>query len=149
MALEPRKDPYRGFNFRLEVGGLSVASFSEASGLVAEGDAVDYREGDEKVNWVRKLIGLRKFNQITLKRGYTKNKELWDWYGKVAKGVNDRRDGAIILMDDARKDVIRWEFVKAWPNKIEGPTLNATNNEVTMESVELCHEGLEIRLVGG
>lgn len=149
MALEPRKDPYRGFNFRLEVGGLSVASFSEASGLVAEGDAVDYREGDEKVNWVRKLIGLRKFNQITLKRGYTKNKELWDWYGKIAKGVNDRRDGAIILMDEARKDVIRWEFVKAWPNKIEGPSLNAANNEVSMESVELCHEGLEIRLVGG
>lgn len=149
MALEPRKDPYRGSNFRLEVGGLTVASFSEASGLVAEGDAVDYREGDEKVNWVRKLIGLRKFNQIVLKRGYTKNRELWEWYGRIATGVNDRRDGAIVLMDEGRKDVIRWEFVKAWPNKIEGPSLNATGNEVAMESVELVHEGLEIRLVGG
>ena len=80
--------------------------------------------------------------------GYTKNRELWDWYGKIANGTNDRRDGAIVLMDEARKDVLRWEFVKAWPNKVEGPTLNATNNEVSMESVELCHEGLEIKLVG-
>lgn len=149
MALQPRKDPYRGFNFRLEIAGLTVASFSEAAGLVAEGDAVDYREGDEKVNWVRKLIGLRKFNNITLKRGYTKNRELWNWYGKVANGVNDRRDGAIVLMDEARQDVLRWEFVKAWPNKIEGPSLNAAHNEVTMESVELCHEGLSIKLAGG
>jgi phage tail-like protein len=146
MALEPRKDPYRSFNFRLEVGGLTVASFSEVSGLVAEGDAVDYREGDEKVNWVRKLVGLRKFNQITLKRGYTRNRELWDWYGKISVGTNDRRDGAIILMDEGRNDVIRWEFVKAWPNKIEGPSFNAHNNEVSMESVELVHEGLEIKL---
>ncbi len=147
MALEPRKDPYRSFNFRLEVGALTVASFSEVSGLVAEGDSVDYREGDEKVNWVRKLIGLRKFNHITLKRGYTKNRELWDWYGKIAVGTNDRRDGAIVLMDEGRTDVIRWEFIKAWPNKIEGPSFNAHNNEVSMESVELVHEGLEIKLV--
>ncbi len=148
MALQPRKDPFRGFNFRLEVQSLHVASFSEAGGLVIEGDAVDYREGDEGRNWSRKLIGLRKMNMITLKRGYTKNRELWDWFGKIANGINDRRDGAIVLMDEGRKDVIRWEFVKAWPNKIEGPTLNAGHNEVAMESIELCHEGLEIKLVG-
>ncbi len=147
MALESRKDPYRSFNFRLEIGGLTVASFSEVSGLVSEGDSVDYREGDEKVNWVRKLVGLRKFNHITLKRGYTKNRELWDWYGKIAVGKTDRRDGAVVLMDEARKDVIRWEFVKAWVNKVEGPSFNAHNNEVSMESVELVHEGLEIKLV--
>jgi len=94
MALEPRKDPYRGFNFRLEVGDLTVASFAEVSGLVSDGDSVDYREGDERQNWVRKLVGLRKFNQITLKRGYTKNRELWDWYGSIAKGNADRRSGA-------------------------------------------------------
>jgi phage tail-like protein len=147
MALEPRKDPFRGSNFRLEVGGLTVASFAEVSGLVADGDSVDYREGDERQNWVRKLVGLRKFNAITLKRGFTKNRELWDWYGNIAKGRADRRDGAIILMDEARKDVLRWEFIKAWPNKVEGPSLNAKNNEVSMESVELVHEGLEMKLV--
>jgi|UniRef100_UPI0035CB95A7 phage tail-like protein len=148
MALEPRKDPYRGFNFRLEIGGLTVASFSEVSGLVAEGEAVPYREGDEGVNWPRQLIGQRKFNHIVLKRGYTRNKELWDWYGKIANGINDRRDGAIVLMDEGRKDVVRWEFVKAWPNKVEGATLHAANNEVAMESVELVHEGLQMKLAG-
>lgn len=148
MAVNARNDPYRGFNFRLEIGGLTVASFSEVTGLVAEGDAVAYREGDEKNNWVRQLTGLRKFSNITLKRGYTKNRQLWDWYGKIAAGTQDRREGAIVLMDEARKDVLRWEFTKAWPNKVEGPSFNAANNEVSMESCELVHEGLTIKIVG-
>lgn len=144
MATGARNDPYRGFNFRLEVDGLTIASFSEASGLIAEGDPVDYREGADMVNSVRKLAGLRKYQNIVLKRGYTQNKELWAWYRNIANGDADRRNGAIVLMDEAHKDVLRWNFRNAWPNKVEGPSFNATGNEVAMESVELVHEGLDI-----
>jgi phage tail-like protein len=144
MATGARNDPYRGFNFRLEVDGLTLASFSEASGLVAEGDPVDYREGADMVNSVRKLAGLRKYQNITLKRGYTQNKELWAWYRNIANGDDDRRNGAVVLMDEAHRDVLRWNFRNAWLNKVEGPSFNATGNEVAMESVELCHEGLDI-----
>lgn len=144
MATGARNDPYRGFNFRLEVDGLTIASFSEASGLIAEGDPVDYREGADMVNSVRKLAGLRKYQNIVLKRGYTQNKELWAWYRNIANGDPDRRNGAIVLMDEAHRDVLRWNFRNAWLNKVEGPSFNATGNEVAMESIELVHEGLDI-----
>jgi phage tail-like protein len=146
MATGQRNDPYRSFNFRVEVDGLTVASFSEASGLTADGKPVEYREGTDRVNSTRKLVGLREYPNIVLKRGYTQNKELWAWYRNIANGLPDRRNGAIILMDEARNDVLRWSFRNAWPNKVETSGFNATGNEVAMESVELCHEGLEIEI---
>jgi phage tail-like protein len=73
MANGQRNDPYRSFNFRVDIDGLESAAFSEVSGLTAEGDSVDYREGTDATNTVRKLIGLRKFGTLTLKRGYTTN----------------------------------------------------------------------------
>jgi phage tail-like protein len=148
MATGNRNDPFRAHNFRLEIDGLTLASFTEVSGLDIDGDPVDYREGNDPVNWVRKLPGLRKQTNITLKRGITQNKELWAWYRNIANGEPDRRDGTIILMNEAREDVGRWSFRAAWPNKITGPAFNATGNEVAMESVELCHEGLEIDFEG-
>lgn len=144
MPTGTRNDPYRGFNFRLEVDGLTLASFSEVSGLVAEGDAVEYREGADMVNSVRKLTGLRKYGNVTLKRGYTQNKELWAWYRNIANGAQDCRNGAIVLMDEAYKDVLRWNFSNAWINKVEAPSFNATGNEVAMESVELICESVDI-----
>ncbi len=146
MATGEPQYPYTGFNFRIEIDGLTLASFSEAAGLDAEGDAIEYREGTDRVNWSRKLPGLRKYPNITLKRGITQNKELWAWYRNIANGVPDRRDGTIVLMNEARADVLRWNFRSAWPNKVTGPALNATGNEVVVESVELCHEGLDIEV---
>ena len=141
-----RSDPFRTFNFRLEAAGQPLGSFAEVSGLTAEGDHVDYREGDEGVNSVRKLIGLRKFSNITLKRGYTKNRDLWVWYTNILNGTQDRRDVTVVLQDEARKDVMSWSCEKAWVNKIEGPAFKASGNDIAMESVELCHEGLTMNL---
>lgn len=138
-------DPFRAFNFRVEIDNLTVGSFSECSGLTAEGDSVDYREGTDIPLTVRKLIGLRKFTNVVLKRGYTTNNELWNWYKNIANGIADRRNGSIILMDEERNDVMRWNLERCWINKIEGPTFNATANEVAIESCELIHEGLSLQ----
>ncbi len=146
MATGERTDPYRGFNFRIEIDGLEAASFSECSGLSSDGDSVDYREGTDIPLTVRKLIGLRKYSNITLKRGYTRNRALWDWYGNIVNGVADRRNGSVILMDEERNDVMRWNFENAWPNKIEAPSFNASGNEVAIETVELVHEGLTLEI---
>ena len=142
MATSERVDPFRAFNFRVEIDNVTVGSFSECSGLTSEGDAVDYREGTDLPLTVRKLPGLRKYTNIVLKHGYTGNPELWAWYRNIANGVNDRRHGTIVLMDEERRDVMRWTFENAWINKIEAPSFNATANEVAIESVELVHEGL-------
>ena len=146
MANHERTDPYRTFNFRVEIDGLTVGSFSECTGLSSEGQAVEYREGTDIPLTVRKLVGLRTYMNLTLKRGYTQNSELWNWYRNIVNGVQDRRNGAIILMDEERNDVMRWNFENGWINRIEGPTLNASGNEVALESVEIVHEGLDLEL---
>jgi phage tail-like protein len=144
MATAERRDPYRAFNFQLEIDGIPLGAFSECSGLTSDGDAVDYREGTDRQPNVRKLVGPRKFTNITLKRGMTQDKSLWEWYRNIHNGVADRRNVTIILMDEARVPVLRWHAENAWVNKIEGPSFKASASEVAIESVDLVHEGLTI-----
>ncbi len=143
-----RIDPLRSFNFRVEIDSMTVASFSEVSGMTAEGDAVDYREGRDKANAHRKLVGLRKYGVITLKRGYTgKDSFMWDWYSAVATGAtNARRNFSIVLCDETQTDVLFFNGINGFLNKIEGPHMMAGGNEVAIESAEIVHEGLSIKL---
>ncbi|MGE5117356.1 MAG: phage tail protein [Betaproteobacteria bacterium] len=144
MATDQRNDPYRAYNFVLEIDSLAKGAFSEVGGLTAEGDAVDYREGSDLQQNVRKLVGLRKYANLTLKRGYTQDKALWQWYTNIMNGVADRRNVTIVLMNEARQPVLRWHAENAWINKIEGPAFKASSNDVAMESLELVHEGLTL-----
>ena len=144
MATDQRTDPYRAYNFVLEIDGVPKGAFSEVGGLTAEGDSVDYREGTDVQPNVRKLVAMRKFSNITLKRGYTADKSLWQWYVNIFNGVADRRNVTIVLMNERREPVLRWNAENAWINKIEGPALKASSNDVAMESLELVHEGLTL-----
>lgn len=143
MATGERRDPFRSFNFQLEIDGIPRGAFSECSGLTADGDAVDYREGTDMQPNVRKLPGLRKYSNITLKRGYTQDTSLWEWYQNIANGVSDRRNITIILLNEERQAVLSWQMV-GFLNKVEGPSFKAGASEVAIESVELVHEGLTI-----
>jgi phage tail-like protein len=145
MATGDRKDPYRGFNFRVEIDGITVGSFSNVSGLSSDGDVVEYRNGDDVPLRVRKLMGLRKVSNIKVERGYGVNRELWTWRNNIVNGIPDRRNGAIVLMDEERNDVLRWEFVGGWIHKIDGPTLNAKGNDVAIESLEIVIESLTLK----
>ncbi len=138
----PRNDPYGAFNFIVEIDGIAVAGFSECSGLAAETAVIEYREGNEPMK-VRKLAGLTKFAPITLKRGITGNRDLWNWYKNIINGVSDRRNGSIVLLGNDRSPVARWNFIEGWPAKWEGPHLKAKGNEVAIETLEIEHEGLE------
>ena len=146
MATDQRNDPYRGYNFILEIDNVPKGAFSEVGGLTADGDSVDYREGTDIQPNVRKLSGLRKFVNMTLKRGYTQDKALWQWYVNVMNGVDDRRNVTIVLLNERRQPVLRWHAENAWINKIEGPALKASSNDVAMESLELVHEGLTLEM---
>jgi len=146
MATDQRNDPYRGYNFILEIDNVPKGAFSEVGGLTADGDSVDYREGTDIQPNVRKLSGLRKFVNLTLKRGYTQDKALWQWYVNVMNGVDDRRNVTIVLLNERRQPVLRWHAENAWINKIEGPALKASSNDVAMESLELVHEGLTLEM---
>ena len=147
MPPNERNDPFRNFNFRLEIDDLPVAAFSDASGMTGDGNVVDYRTGADIPLNTRKLPGLRKYGPIMLKRGMLHDSSLWDWYRNIATGAKDRRNGSVILMDEERHDVLRWNFEAAWPNKMEGPSLTGKGNEVAVESIELIVEDITLEVV--
>jgi phage tail-like protein len=135
-----RFDPYKNFKFTVSIEGITVG-FSECYGLDAEVSVIEYREGGDHL--VRKLPGLIKFANITLKRGVTDSLELYNWFKAIMQGQNDRRDGSIVLLDDEGKQVTRWNFKSAWPCKYQGPRLNAKGNDVAIETLELACEWIE------
>lgn len=137
------KDPFRGFKFKVQIDGITRAGFREASGLDAGTDPVDYREGDGDA--IRKLAGLKKFSNITLKRGITDDQDLWKWRKQVMDGkIKDaRKNGQIIVLDDEGNEAAEWTFTDGWPTKWTGPTFNATANEVAIDTLEIAHEGLD------
>ena len=139
MATGTRTDPYGGYNFIVEIDGITQAGFQEVSGLDSSTDATDYREGTDP-NHARKLPGLNKYSAITLKRGITDSDELWKWRATVIDGTIQRKNGSIILIDNAGKEKLRWNFFNAWPSKWTGPSLNATSTAVAVESLEITHE---------
>jgi phage tail-like protein len=142
MATGDRKDPYRGYNFRIEIDGIDRGGFREASGLDSTQDPVEYREGTEGLT-PRKLPGLNKYSNISLKWGTTEDAELWDWRKKNMDGKIERKNGSIILMDDTGEEKVRWNFREGWPTKWTGPSFNATSNDVAIETLEIAHEGVE------
>ena len=92
MAKNTRNDPYRRFNFLLEIDGVTKAGFSEVSGLTTETTVIEYREGNERAT-TRKIPGLTKYSNIVLKRGITRDRSLWDWRKTVIAGATLRTSG--------------------------------------------------------
>lgn len=144
-----REDPYARFNFQVVIEGVSDngrpvrGGFTEVSGLDIEITPIEYRNGAEDIT-VRKLPGLKKFSNITLKRGVVGDLAFFNWMKAALNGQVLRADGVIILLDESRQPVITYKFRRAWPCKWSGPQLNATTNEVAIESIEICHEGLDV-----
>ena len=143
-----RSDPYSGYNFEVvltEVSDDGTAvrgSFAEASGLEVTIDPIEYRNGTDDIT-MRKIPGLKKFTNITLKWGIG-DLAFWNWVVEAMNGLVRRTQGSIILLDENKNEVMRWNIVRAWPCKWTGPSLNAKNNEIAMETLEICHEGLSI-----
>lgn len=139
-----RKDPYRNFRFLVEIDGIVQAGFSEVTVPDTSTDVVEYREGSEEPR-LRKLSGLNKFGNVTLKWGTTDSLEFFNWRKLVMQGKmkDARKNMAVILMDEEGNPAARWEFENAWPNKYDPADLNAKGNDVAIESVEIVHEGMK------
>lgn len=142
MPAGDRKDPFKAYNFELEIGGKR-AGFQECSGLDSSQDPIEYREGNEKTLTVRKLPGLVKYSNITLKYGVTDDTSLWEWLTQTVTGDAKPLDGTISLLDDKQQKKVTWKFVSCWPTKWTGTTFNSTSNEVAIETLEIAHEGIQ------
>jgi len=139
-----RHDPLRNFRFRLEIGGVQAAGFSEVSIGPTTTDVIDYREGTDPSH-VRKLPGLTKYGNVTLKRGVTASLELFEWHRAIASGqiAANRRNVVIVVLDESGADQARFAVTDAWPSKYDPGDLNAKGNEVFIELLELVNEGVE------
>src|SRR5216683_6688805 len=133
-----RDDPYAAYNFQVIVTNISndgkavSGSFSEVSGLEVEIPPIMYRNGSEEIRH-RKIPGLEKVTDITLKRGITGHVDFWKWILEGINGKVHRTSGAITLLDENRQEVMRWKFDRGWPTKYTGPGMHAGNNEIAIE----------------
>jgi phage tail-like protein len=141
----PAQYPYPVFHFTVEWGGTRVG-FTEVSGLTQENQAIEYREGSFPEYSVIKMPGIRKFSNVTLKRGVIKSdNDFAKWLSTVKLNQVERRDLVVSLLNEDHQPVMTWKIHNAFPVKVEGPGLKSTGNEVAIESIELAHEGLEVQ----
>src|SRR6266699_7321363 len=137
-----RKDPFVAFRFEVRLDDLAVAGFSECSGLQMETEVQDYSEGGLNTNLLKFPTRTTQSN-LVLKRGIV-DQVMWSWYRDLTQGVIKRRNGAVIVRDPSGGTVVmEWQFRDAFPSKWTGPELNATQNNVAVETLELVHSGLE------
>jgi phage tail-like protein len=155
-----REDPLACYNFYLTlidssnllgtiisaVTSYVLAGFSECSGLDASMEVLDYREGGQNT-YVHKFATRATYSNITLKRGVIyQYDDLWTWYYNWVKGIGTRKDGLITLEDEGRNPVKVWKFKRGIPTKWVGPSLNASQSNVAIESLEIAHEGLVLEV---
>jgi phage tail-like protein len=163
MDAKPGSLPLRGVTAAVGIGkAVLFGAFSEVTGLNAEMDVEEYREGGNNTA-PRKFIKSGKHPNLVFRRGVTLNADLWDWYYQVLyKTTNPIRKNGFVLLTDRgtgisalaggptslglpgldRLPVAIWFFRNALPQKLQGPTLNAKSNEIAIETLEITHEGL-------
>lgn len=138
------KYPLPVFHFRVEWGGTNI-SFSEVSGLNVETQVIEYRDGLSPDYSTVKMPGMQKYGNITLKRGAMQgDNEFFDWWNTHQLNTIERRDIIISLLNEKHEPVITWKVRNAFPVKVDGGSLKATGNEVSIETLEIAHEGITV-----
>jgi phage tail-like protein len=141
-ATGARVDPFRNFNFLVEIDGVTQVSFIGCKGLDATTEVIETREGGENTT-VKKLPGKTTYADITLTWGMNPSVELWRWRQDVIDGTITRRNGSIVVYDLANKNEVgRWNFFNAWPSKWDGPGFDAKGSDIAIETLVLTIEGI-------
>lgn len=136
-------DPYRAYNFKLEIQGMVEGHFTECTGMDIKVQAIKYREGGTN-QVVRQLPGRVEYGDITLRYGLTRSRELWDWFMTAVKGKVERKNASIVLLEsDGITEALRWNLVAAWPSQWRGALLDALSHEAAIESVTLVFDTLD------
>jgi phage tail-like protein len=142
-----RDTPYGAFSFQVDLGAGVAGGFSDVSGLVTEMTVAEYRDGNWPENHVRKIPGVHKVGDVTLKRGLVGQRDLFEWINDTrTQGYKAKRTISIILMDEARAGpVATWKLQGAVPLKYTGPTLAGKGGgDVAMEELVLSCEGYTV-----
>jgi len=150
MATE-RENPYSTFNFLVDLGtgdtGSIKAGFQEVSGLNIEVSSAEYRNGNEKVNHVRKINTMYKVGDITLKRGMTSNLDLWNWF-RLAAGNNQRgllAQGVVLMKGADMTPVLRFSLTDCLPIKLKAAALNAKDGSIAIEELQIAYSSFTVQ----
>ena len=136
--------PLPKFHFQVKWDS-AVMSFEEVSGLDVEAQPIEYRHGDSPVFSALKMPGLKKYGNVTMKKGVFKaDNKFWDWFNQIKMNTVKRVPVTISLLDEEGKPTMVWTLANAWPTKVSGTDLKSEGNEVAVETIEIAHEGLTI-----
>jgi len=136
--------PLPKFHFQVKWDDQEM-SFQEVSGLDVEAQPIEYRAGDNPVFSTLKMPGIKKYGNVTMKKGIFKSdNKFWAWFDQIKMNVIKRVPVTISLLDEEGKPTMVWTLTNAWPTKITGTDLKSDGNEVAVESIEIAHEGLKI-----
>jgi len=135
-------DPYRNFNFKLEIQGVVEGHFTGVAGLGARIQPIRYREGGTS-QVVRAIPGQVEYAEVTLSYGLTRSHELWDWFTRGVEGAVERRNVSVIVLDPKGVDeALRWNLINAWPSEWSGAPLDALGREVAIEQLKLVFDSM-------
>lgn len=137
--------PLPRFHFQVDFGSR-IMSCTEITGMDMQTEVIEYRHSDSKDFNKIKMPGLRKFSNITMKRGkFEGNFDFNSWLDEIANDrVNGRRDVVIRLLNEKHVPVAAWTATRCFPVKVTAPDLKADANEIAVESIEIAHEGLKL-----
>ena len=143
-----RDNPYGASQFLVDFGTSDPqsidAGFAEVTGLGMSVDIIEYRAGNDKEPTIRKLPGLTKTTNVSLKRGVIGSNTLFQWLKETSQGNDQPRTVTITLLNEKREPVIIWKLLRARPAKYTGPTLQAKGSDLAMEELVLSYERLEV-----
>lgn len=144
-------DPYRNFKFEVEIDGFVRAGFSKVTGLSRTTEEITYREGGENET-PHKLPGQTSFGDVTLERGISDDDDFQSWSDTIfnvdqvegAQGDDEfRRNVVVYLKNKAGERKVKWTISRAWPKEFSAGDLDASANDVEIESMILANEGIK------
>ena len=136
---------FQGSFFSLQVDKVDVAYFTGCSGLGLEYDVINFKQGDGAKVVQSKRPGKPKYSEVVLKRGFTSNKVLYDWFDEVVKagGAVPYKTASIVIFDRTAKEVARFNLEQCWPNKLSVSDLQSGSDEVMVEEITIQHEFID------
>lgn len=134
-------DHIGAYHFRVEIEGVTQGAFTSVSGLEGDTEVIEYKDGQDRN--LRTRPGRTRYSNIVLRRGYTANPELFDWYRQTADGVIERKSGSVILLDDSAQEIQRFNFFEAWPCRWRGCEFDGDDGDALFEEIEIVVEKIE------
>ncbi len=136
--------PIPKFKFKVQWDDVEIA-FQEVSGLDVEAQPIEYRHGNSPGYSVLKMPGLKKYSDVTMKKGVFKgDNKFWDWFNQINMNTIARKSVTITLLTEGDTVAMVWKLINAFPTKITSTDLKSQGNEAAIETIVIAHEGLTI-----